>query len=222
MAYGKIKNGVVIQKQPHPKKDFIEIPDHVVPGYLYQDGEFIAPEPESIPEESLEPAFDVLTYQVNKQGSNLSSGQFYDRIKVHNWTVSSGNWGGWSNNIDPLIIPYNCKLIHAYINFRDASFDWRDEPGDIYLDVGFIDHAYNSIFNERILRFELEDSFEGGSSGQNSFRFSVNENKITTLLGENKFVGGEMIGLLLRSDGSIPGRIYSISYPFHSFVFREV
>lgn len=43
MAYVKIENGVVVQKQPNAAQGFIESPDSVVCGMLYANGEYSAP-----------------------------------------------------------------------------------------------------------------------------------------------------------------------------------
>jgi hypothetical protein len=43
MAYFKVENGVVIQKQPNAEDGFIEGPDEVYCGYLYKSGKFLAP-----------------------------------------------------------------------------------------------------------------------------------------------------------------------------------
>ena len=43
MAYFKVENGVVIQKQPNAEDGFIEGPDEVYCGYLYKSGKFSAP-----------------------------------------------------------------------------------------------------------------------------------------------------------------------------------
>ena len=43
MAYFKVENGVVVQKQPSAEDGFIEGPDEVYCGYLYKSGKFSAP-----------------------------------------------------------------------------------------------------------------------------------------------------------------------------------
>ncbi|MDP7142701.1 MAG: DUF4376 domain-containing protein [Alphaproteobacteria bacterium] len=43
MAYVKIENNIVVQKQPDEAEGFIEAPDDVVPGYIYEDGSFTPP-----------------------------------------------------------------------------------------------------------------------------------------------------------------------------------
>ena len=45
MAYVKIKNGKVVQKQPYEGKGFVEVSDDISCGMLYKDGEFISPAP---------------------------------------------------------------------------------------------------------------------------------------------------------------------------------
>lgn len=45
MTYVKIQNGVVVQKQPYEEAGFIEAPDSVVPGFLYDGTTFTAPTP---------------------------------------------------------------------------------------------------------------------------------------------------------------------------------
>lgn len=45
MAYVKIENGVVVQKQPYPEAGFIEAPDDVVCGMLFDGQSFTAPPP---------------------------------------------------------------------------------------------------------------------------------------------------------------------------------
>lgn len=45
MNYVLIKNGVVVQRQPYPEPGFIEAPDDVICGYLYQGGKFSRPVP---------------------------------------------------------------------------------------------------------------------------------------------------------------------------------
>ena len=178
--------------------------------------------PTTNPETASGPIF----YQVTKAGSDQNSGQFYDiattsRGGAGDHNLATGSWSGWqSTDIHPLFIPYDCKITHAHINFRGVQFDWREDPGSIYLDIGFIDHGYNTTINERILRFELEGDFEGGSIDYDSYRFSVPEDKITSMLGDNFFTHGEIIGVLMRTSTSIPGRIYSISFPFHLFCLK--
>ena len=173
-----------------------------------------------------ETAGGSLFYQVTKAGANLSSGQFYDIVTTGQGGTGSrnlvtGSWSGWqSTDIYPLFIPYNCKITHVHINFRDVEFDWREDPGNIYLDIGFLDHGYNTTINERILRFELTGSFDGSSTGNDGYRFSVSEDEITPMLGDNFFTYGEIIGILSRTSSSIPGRIFSISYPFHLFCLK--
>jgi hypothetical protein len=66
MTYGKIIDGVLIQKQPNPEDGFVEIPDDVVVGYLLVDGELIAP---PAPEE---PPFDPLTQTLTKRQVNAA------------------------------------------------------------------------------------------------------------------------------------------------------
>ena len=158
MSYVKIEDNIVTEKRPTQKEGFIEAPDYVVSGYLY-DGETFSP-PDPLPPSEYEDVIMDFTYLVKNEGDNISSGQFYHVGKFHNWELPSGSWSGWSNNIAPLIIPYNCKITNAIINFKEANFDWRDSPGNIYLDVGFIDHGYNTTFNERMLIFELDGDFE--------------------------------------------------------------
>lgn len=46
MAYVKIENGIVIQKQPNQEEGFIEVDDNVVCGQIFSDGEFSNPVPE--------------------------------------------------------------------------------------------------------------------------------------------------------------------------------
>lgn len=48
MAFVKIENGVVVQKQPYAEDGFVEAPDDVVCGYLHDGDEFAAPEPNNI------------------------------------------------------------------------------------------------------------------------------------------------------------------------------
>ncbi len=43
MKYAKITNGIVEQVQPYLEDDFIEAPDNVVPGFLFDGDNFIAP-----------------------------------------------------------------------------------------------------------------------------------------------------------------------------------
>ncbi len=47
MAFVKIENGIVVQKQPYAEEGFVEAPDDVVCGYFYNDGDFSAPEPDA-------------------------------------------------------------------------------------------------------------------------------------------------------------------------------
>lgn len=43
--YVKIENGVVVQRQPYAEIDFIEAPENVVCGWLFNDDEFTPPSP---------------------------------------------------------------------------------------------------------------------------------------------------------------------------------
>jgi len=43
MSYIKIENGIVVQKQPYPEKDFIEAGDSVICGMLYDGNIFSNP-----------------------------------------------------------------------------------------------------------------------------------------------------------------------------------
>ena len=46
MAYIKLKNNIVVQKQPYPEKDFVKASDNVVCGQIKQtDGSFKNPPP---------------------------------------------------------------------------------------------------------------------------------------------------------------------------------
>lgn len=47
MVFVKIEDGIVVQTQPYTEEGFIEAPDNVVCGYVYDDGEFTAPEPDA-------------------------------------------------------------------------------------------------------------------------------------------------------------------------------
>lgn len=55
MVYVKIQEGIVVQKQPNAQEGFIEAPDEVVCGWLYDGTTFSAPIiPEPTPEEVLQ------------------------------------------------------------------------------------------------------------------------------------------------------------------------
>lgn len=154
-----------------------------------------------------------------KLESNIGSGQWYDRYK----DIHSGHWQGWNKkDSNPMILPYNCKIVKAHINFSKAKFDWRSSAGPIYLDIGFLDHNYNGTFNERILRFEIDGSFTGNDTGNSSFRYILTEDDISAMSGSNNFNEGEMIGCLTRASTYVAGRIYEIENPFHSLTFEEV
>lgn len=43
MKYAKIQNGVVVQTQYRDQNGFIEVPDEVVPGYGFHNGQFLKP-----------------------------------------------------------------------------------------------------------------------------------------------------------------------------------
>lgn len=43
MKYAKIEDGVVVQTQRRWQAGFSEVPEHIVPGYLYTGGEFSVP-----------------------------------------------------------------------------------------------------------------------------------------------------------------------------------
>lgn len=45
MAYVLVQDGVVVQKQQSPEEGFIEAPDSVVCGFLYDGSEFTLPPP---------------------------------------------------------------------------------------------------------------------------------------------------------------------------------
>ncbi len=60
MAWFKIESGIVIQKQPDQGEGFIEAPDDVVCGYLY-DGENFSQPPVDIAEENKAAARQALT-----------------------------------------------------------------------------------------------------------------------------------------------------------------
>ncbi|MBF57744.1 MAG: hypothetical protein CME80_08500 [Halomonas sp.] len=45
MAYVKIENGVVVQKQPNFQEGFTEAPDNIVCGMIYENGAFSSPPP---------------------------------------------------------------------------------------------------------------------------------------------------------------------------------
>lgn len=45
MTYVLIESGVVVQKQPYPQDGFVEAPDDVICGWLYDGENFTAPEP---------------------------------------------------------------------------------------------------------------------------------------------------------------------------------
>lgn len=63
MCYFLIENGLVVQKSYPTEKDWIEGPEFVTPGYLYVDGEFLAPPaPEPTREEILQSATARLAY----------------------------------------------------------------------------------------------------------------------------------------------------------------
>lgn len=160
-----------------------------------------------------------LIIQIFKNGTNLSSGQFYDYFRAGNHTRSSGSWNGWTNS-NPIIIPFNCMLKKVFVNFSQAQFDWRSIAGNLYLDIGFIDHNHNSTFNERIMRLELIGDFVNNNTGTEGFRYNVSN--ISLMLGNNYFQEGEIIGFLLRTSNSVPGRIFQISNPYHSLIFEEV
>ena len=161
-------------------------------------------------------------YTIFRDETNVGSGQFYYALKSGNHTYPSGNWSGWPG-AKPFIVPFNCEIIRAHINFSYVAFNWRNTPGNIFLDVGFLDHNYNTTFNERILRFEINGSFTGGNSGQSGFRYIVGNGKIVNILGNNQFNEGELIGCLLRTGSpNIEGRINSISHALHEFVFRRI
>lgn len=50
MAFIKIENGVIVQKQPYAEDGFVEAPDHVVCGQTKSGNEFLNPPPTPIPE----------------------------------------------------------------------------------------------------------------------------------------------------------------------------
>lgn len=161
--------------------------------------------------------FDIEPY---KHGNN-SSGGFYERYRARNHSRNFGAWNGWPNGA-PVVIPYNCRVIKGLLAFQVANFDWRSSAGSIFLDIGFIAHTHNSTMNERILRFEIEGNFTGNSTPTGNNFYVVNIDNITSMSGNNYFNEGEIIGLLLRSSTSVPGRIYRINNAYHKIIFEEI
>jgi hypothetical protein len=51
MVYVLVENGIVTHKRPTPKEGFIEAPDYVAPGYLYDKKDFFAPDTNPTSEE---------------------------------------------------------------------------------------------------------------------------------------------------------------------------
>lgn len=164
------------------------------------------------------------TKSIIRNGTNISTGSFYDLYETNkNDGIYSGSWSGWSGSgSNPTIIPYNCKIVKAHIRFSRARFDWRSSAGNLFLDIGCIDHNYNNTFNERILRFEIPSSFSGNDTGTGSYKYTITESDISAMSGSNNFNEGEMIGFLLRGSTSTPGRIYQIDNPFHSLTFEGI
>lgn len=154
--------------------------------------------------------------------SSLSSGSFYDNMRAGSHRSASGSLNGWSQS-SPMIIPFNCKIDKLFLNFQSISYDWRNTSGNVYLDLGFVNHNHNNVFNERILRFEtLNGQFINGQSDSSGFKYIIEENNIYEMLSNNYFYEGELIGVLQRSDVSIPGRIYNIRQPYIGIQFKEV
>ncbi len=157
-------------------------------------------------------------YQVFNRGQ-IGGASWFTRERSGNHISYSGSWQGWAQ-ASPMTMPYNCKISKLHASFRQASFDWCSIAGNIFLDIGFLDHNYNSTLNERILRFEIPGSFTGNATGDGGFRYSISN--ITDMQLSNMFFEGEVIGIMMRTSTSIPGRIFNITDPILSFTFEEI
>lgn len=131
----------------------------------------------------------------------------------------TGSSNGYVSS-NPLNILFPSRIIKLYVNFRTIEFVTRTTPGNVFLDLGFLDHIYNATMNERILRFEIEGSFVGSSAVDIAYRKETTS--ITNIYKENFFRSGELIGIILRSDVSVPGLITRIRDAYFDLVFEEI
>lgn len=152
---------------------------------------------------------------------SISSGSWYDAVISHKFTSPTGSWSGWTD-ATPLIMPYTCQIYKLFVNFSRAQFNWGDNI-NLFLDIGFLDHNYNNTFNERILRFTIPDTFSGSDTYEHGFRYNISQNNIQSLVSQNIFYEGEIIGMLARTGNpSVPGRINTLYDPYCSIIFKPL
>ena len=90
MAYVKIENGVVIQKQPNQQEGFIEAPNSVVCGFLYENGVFTQPLP---PEKTAQEIKQEYEQQLDSYIDSVAQSKGYDnRITASLRASYEGPW----------------------------------------------------------------------------------------------------------------------------------
>ena len=154
---------------------------------------------------------DYFVWQVHKtkNGNNLMSNATW--FDCFGGTYLTGSYSGYSCGCTPLLIPYNFRLVKAFVTFRYAAFDWRGTAGNLYLELGFYTMFSTNATDYCRLTLELPGSFSGSNTGYSYYRFEVSS--FVERVGTNSFVKDDFLGVMFRKDTNIPGQISSVRDP---------
>ena len=219
-TYALVIDNIVTQIQYTPRTGFVEVPNYVVPEYLYDPeiDTYYAPEPQINEMEDfiLSERFSWTVKKYLSGNRSMTNGSFFDS----NSGISTGSWSGFSNECSPLIIPYNCKIENVIIAFSEANFDWNSSPNNINLVFDFHSHQYNNAPVKCRLKTTINDTFSGNTTGTNNHKYIISD--IEELINHNQFIQGEIIGVRFTKSGSGSGDINSIRTPLVNFLFTRI
>lgn len=171
---------------------------------------------EAIEEAKSEPPKRKIYYDL-KYKNSMSNSSFFKHSPSDN---PCGSWSGW-NNAHPLYIPFDCEITKINLGCRQASFDWRSTPGDIYFDWRFFDHLYNGTNIISVLGTTLEGSYSGNSTGHATNKWTITEFEEYGSY-ENSFDAGTILGVMFYRNQSKSGQIYTIRNPIAQIEFTEI
>lgn len=161
-----------------------------------------------------------LTWQLHKtrNGDNaMSNASWFDAWPAR---YASGSYSGFGSNAQPLIVPFDCKLVGALVTIRRGRYDWISSEGSLFIEFGFYTMVHNGHTDYCRLGAELEGDFSGNDTGTGTHKWCVNE--FTERVGSNSFSKHDVLGVQFRKDISQPGQLYTIYDPIILLDFEEI